>query len=116
LGQRQAEIAALGGQIVAPAVTATFSQQAFAASLGVSFPMLSDWDRIACRAYGVRYHSWKGHSGLAMRSVFVIGPDRRIRYRWVTPDATVLPDLDVAIGVLAGAQGPSGSGDPGYAN
>ena len=101
MGQRQREIAALGGQVIAPAVTATFSQQAFAASLGVGFPLLSDWDRVACTAYGVRYDSWKGHSGLAMRSVFVIGLDRRIGYRWVTPDATVLPDLGEAVGVLA---------------
>ena len=101
MGQRQEQIAGLGGQVIATAVTATFSQQAFAASLGVSFPMLSDWDRLACTAYGVRYHSWKGHSGLAKRSVFVIDRDRRIRHRWVTPDATTLPDLDEAVAVLA---------------
>jgi peroxiredoxin len=101
LGQRHAEITGLGGQVIAPAVTATFSQQAFAASLGVSFPLLSDWDRAACTSYGVRYASWKGHAGLAMRSVFVIGRDRRVHYRWVTPDALVLPDLDEAMGILA---------------
>lgn len=101
MGQRHDEITGLGGQVIAAAVTATFSQQAFAASLSASFPMLSDWDRTACAGYGVRYASWKGHAGVAMRSVFVIGPDHRIHYRWVTPDALVLPSLDEAIGVLA---------------
>jgi peroxiredoxin len=104
LGHRHAEITGLGAQVIAAAVTATFSQQAFAASLGVSFPLLSDWDRAACGAYGVRYDSWKGHAGLAMRSVFVIGADRMVRYRWVTPDATVLPDLDPAVAALARAR------------
>jgi peroxiredoxin len=101
LGHRQEQIAGLGAQVIAAAVTATFSQQAFAASLGVSFPLLSDWDRLACTAYGVRYRSWKGHSGLAKRSIFVLDRGRRIRHRWVTPDATIIPDLDEAVAVLA---------------
>jgi peroxiredoxin len=40
LGQRVPEIRALGAEVLAVAVTATFSQQAFAASLGVDFPLL----------------------------------------------------------------------------
>jgi peroxiredoxin len=103
----------MGGQVIAAAVTATFSQQAFAASVGVSFPLLSDWDRVACTAYGVRYRSWKGHSGLAMRSVFVIGRDRLIRYAWVSPDATVLPDLDEPIAVLAACAREARDEEPG---
>lgn len=89
------EFGALGAQVLAVAVTATFSQQAFAASLGIGFPLLSDWDRRVCASYGVRYREWRGHTGLAKRSLFVIGQDGVIRYRWVTDDALVLPDLDV---------------------
>jgi peroxiredoxin len=47
----------MGAEIAAIAVTATFSQQAFAEHLGVSFPLLSDWDREACADYGVRYET-----------------------------------------------------------
>jgi peroxiredoxin len=100
LGRRAEEIRALGADILAVAVTATFSQQAFAESLGVDFPLLSDWDREVCSAYGVRYDVWKGHAGLAKRSVFVLGRDRTVRYRWVTDDATVLPDLDEVVATL----------------
>ena len=100
MGQRAAEIRALGADLLAVAVTATFSQQAFAESLGVDFPLLSDWDRTACADYGVRYDVWKGHRGLAKRSVFVVDPDRVVRYRWVTDDALVLPELDEAVEVL----------------
>jgi glutaredoxin-dependent peroxiredoxin len=94
LGQRTADIRALGADVLAVAVTATFAQQAFAAELGVDFPLLSDWDRTVCAAYGVRYDVWKGHRGLAKRSVFVIDRSGTVRYRWVTDDALVLPDLD----------------------
>lgn len=100
MGRRVHEIRALGADVLGVAVTATFSQQAFAASLGIDFPLLSDWDREVCAAYGVQYDVWKGHRGLAKRSVFVIDTDGVVRYRWVTDDALVLPDLDEAVEVL----------------
>jgi peroxiredoxin len=116
LGHRSAEIRLLGAQILGVAVTATFSQQAFAASLGIDFPLLSDWDRTTCAAYGVRYDVWKGHAGLAKRSLFVIDRDGIVRYRWATDDAAVVPDLDEVLPVLAGLErgSPAGAGgDPG---
>ena len=100
MGQKLDEIQRLGAQAVAVAVTTTFSQRAFARSIGARFPLLSDWRRTVCAAYGVRYDVWKGHDGLAKRSVFVIDRDGVIRYRWVTDDALVLPDLDQAIEAL----------------
>ena len=109
MGHRVGEIRALGADILAVAVTATFSQQAFAESLGVDFPLLSDWDREVCAAYGVQYNVWKGHRGLAKRSVFVIDRTGTVRYRWVTDDAQVLPDLDEAIEALRECAQPAGS-------
>jgi peroxiredoxin len=72
LGQAVPRVEAVGGTIAAVAVTATFSQMAFADHLGVPFPLLSDWSRETCGAYGVRYDVWKEHDGLAKRSLFVI--------------------------------------------
>jgi peroxiredoxin len=100
LGQAAPRIEAIGGGIAAVAVTATFSQMAFAKHLGVPFPLLSDWGRETCAAYGVRYDVWKEHDGLAKRSLFVIDPGGTIVYRWVTDDALETPDIDEAIGVL----------------
>ena len=88
------------------AVTATYSQQAFAESLGVDFALLSDWDRDVSAAYGVQYDEWKGHRGLAKRSLFVIDPAGVVRYRWVTDDALVLPELDEAVAVLRACARP----------
>ena len=100
MGRRADDIRNQGGDLLAIAVTATFSQQAFAASLGVDFPLLSDWDRQVCAAYGVQYDVWKGHRGLAKRSIFVVDRDQVVRYRWATDDALVLPDLDEAVQAL----------------
>ncbi len=100
MGLWAGEIREQGAEILAIAVTATFSQQAFAASLGVDFPMLSDWERTVCTDYGVRYDVWKGHTGVAKRSIFVLDGDGIVRYRWVTDDALVLPDFDEVVTAL----------------
>jgi peroxiredoxin len=96
------EIESRGASVAAVAVTATFSQLAFAERLGVRFPLLSDWGGSTSEAYGVRYDVWKGHAGVAKRSLFVIDRDGVIRYRWVTDDALVLPELAEPLTVLDG--------------
>jgi peroxiredoxin len=103
LEQQVEPVTAAGGSIAAIAVTATFSQKRFANDLGVSFPLLSDWNRDVSEAWGVAYSEWKGHRGVAKRSVFVIDRDGTVRYRWVTDDALELPDLAPAVAALRAA-------------
>jgi peroxiredoxin len=91
----------MGVELVAIAVTPTFAQIAFAEKLGIDFPLLSDWEGTTCAAYGVRYDTWKGHSGLAKRSVFVIDGDRRITYVWSNDDALTLPEFDEVMAAIA---------------
>ena len=52
------------------------SHQRFAASLDLPFRLLSDPDQKVARKYGS-----KGDGGRPKRTVFVIGPDGRIKYR-----------------------------------
>lgn len=100
MGQKIDEIDSRGASVAAIAVTATFSQLAFADQLGIRFPLLSDWGGSTSEAYGVRYDEWKGHAGVAKRSLFVVDRDGVIRYRWVTDDALVMPDLAEPLSVL----------------
>ena len=101
MGQIESDVEELGGRVAAIAVTATFSQMAFTTHLDVGFPLLSDWGGATAEAYDVRYDTWKGHAGIAKRSIFVIDRDGVIRYRWVTDDALQLPDLAEALTALA---------------
>ena len=101
MGQIESNVEDLGGRVAAIAVTATFSQMAFTTHLVVGFPLLSDWGSATAEVYGVRYDTWKGHAGIAKRSIFVIDRDGVIRYRWVTDDALQLPDLGEALTALA---------------
>jgi glutaredoxin-dependent peroxiredoxin len=97
----ESNVERLGGRVAAIAVTATFSQMAFASHLGISFPLLSDWGGAVADAYGVRYDSWKGHDDIAKRSIFVIDRQGVVRYKWLTEDALQLPDLGEALAVIA---------------
>jgi len=102
------EAAELGASMLAVAVTATFSQMAFAERLGVDFPLLSDWDREVCAQYGVRYEVWKGHAGLAKRAVFVLDQTGTVRSRWVADDAAEMPDFDAVLDTLRALRGDDG--------
>lgn len=106
MGQLTPRLRDAGAEVVAIAVTSTFSQRAFARSLGIDFPLLSDWSRQAAAAFGVQYASWKHHDGVAKRSVFVLDRDGIVRLRWVTDDAHDLPDLDALVNVVAGIENP----------
>lgn len=98
--QQTSAITAVGGHVVAIAVTATFSQQRFATDLGLGYPLLSDWNREVSRAWGVSYTEWKGHRGLAKRSVFVVDRGGAVAYAWATDDALQLPDIAAAVDAL----------------
>ena len=81
---------------------------AFAEHLGIDFPLLSDWEGKATESYGVRYASWKGHRGVAKRSLFVIDQAGTVTYRWVTDDALVLPPMEELVAaVKSAANGPT---------
>ena len=75
-------------QILAVSANATFSQQTFAESLKLPFPLLSDFpDRKVIRAYGILNEN----SMIAIRTFFLIDPQGMIRRKWVLAN----PSTDV---------------------
>lgn len=80
---------ALGIQILAVSANSTFSQQTFAESLKLPYPLLSDFpDRGVIRAYGVLNEKL----GVAIRTFFLIDPQGKIRKKWIvdSPAVTVV--------------------------
>ena len=70
----------LGIQNLAASSNLTFSQQTFAESLKLPFPLLSDFpDRKLMRSYGVLNEK----NMLAYRSFFLIDPQGIIRKKWI---------------------------------
>jgi len=73
----------------------------------IPFPLLSDFDRIAAKEYGVFVEELDGFRHVALPSVFVLNEKQRIIYRWVSDKADELPDLDMVFSVI---RGPDKSG------
>ena len=75
-------------QIVGISANATFSQQTFADSLKLPYPLLSDFqERKVIRSYGVLNEKLM----IANRSFFLIDPQGMIRKKWVLAN----PSTDV---------------------
>ena len=93
----------LGIQNLAASANLTFSQQTFAESLKLPFPLLSDFpDRKVMRSYGVLNES----NMLAFRSFFLIDPEGILRKKWLVDEGgttvvyskTLLKDIEDIIG------------------
>jgi len=66
----------------------------------VETDFFAGWGGEVSDAYGVRYDVWKGHTGVAKRSWFVVDTDQIVRFSWVTDDALELPVLDEIVAAV----------------
>ncbi len=89
-----AGVEASGAAVLGISVDMPFSNNAFAAKTGATFPLLSDVHREVTRAYGVIWPNFAGIAGLevANRSVFVIDAGGSVVYEWIAPNPGVEPD------------------------
>lgn len=100
-----AEYDQLDAQVLGISVDSPFTLKAWAEQQGFRFPLLSDFNKEVARAYDVYYEQLGNFRGVAKRAAFVIDKDGIIRYRWVSDDPKVLPDLGEIRQVLAQLQG-----------
>ena len=69
-----------------------WSHIAWSQALDLNFPLLSDWNGEAIRAFDVQ-REWRGHEGIPERSAFLVGEDGTVRGAWRYETAEV-PDFD----------------------
>ena len=91
VAEEKADWEALGIQILALSVDSPWVTERFAKETGAAFPILSDFNKDAARAYDVLNDDFFGMRGVADRSAFVVDADGRIRWAWTTDDADVMP-------------------------
>jgi peroxiredoxin len=91
-----ARLTDIKAEVVGIAVTDPFSNKAFAEKNFLTFPILSDHNREAIRAYGVEMSDFAGIKGYAVakRAIFILDAKGVIRYIWMTEDPTVEPSYD----------------------
>ncbi|RIH87107.1 putative peroxiredoxin [Meiothermus luteus] len=73
---------ALGARVYGISVDTPWTLGAYAEKLGLSFPLLSDYNREATRAFGLEI-SLKGLPGFSQRAAYVVDPQGRIVWAWV---------------------------------
>jgi peroxiredoxin len=75
-------------------VDTPFALKAFADQQKLSFPLLSDFNKEAIRAFDVVNPEMVGLKGIAKRAVFVISKDGTVRYKEVLDDARNEPNYE----------------------
>jgi len=87
---------ALNAQVVGISVDAPFANKAFTTQNNLQFPLLSDFNRTALKAYGIVHEGFSGLNGYSAskRSVFVLDKDGIIRYAWISDNPGIEPNYD----------------------
>ena len=79
-------------------VDSPFTQNQFIQKEKLNFPLLSDFNRELVDAFGVKRTQPIGPApgllGVANRSVFVVGKDGAVKYRWYSENPKDLPPFD----------------------
>ena len=88
-------------QVLGISVDTPFALKAFANAERLHFPLLSDFNKEAIRAYDVVNPDMIGLKGIARRAVFVIDREGTIRYKEVLDDARNEPNYEQLNGALA---------------
>ncbi len=84
----------LGAHIFGISVDSPYANAKFAEETGAQFPILSDFNREASRAYDVLRADLGGLLEVSERAVFVIDRSGRISYAWLGENPGVFPPLE----------------------
>ena len=79
-----------------------FTLKAFQSDQGLTFPLLSDFNKEVIRLYDVYNPDMIGLKGIAKRAVFVVDAGGIIRHREVLEDARNEPNYDAALSAARG--------------
>jgi glutaredoxin-dependent peroxiredoxin len=91
----------LNTEIVAISVDMVFTLEKFKAEQNLNFPLLSDFNKEACSAYGCKYDEWiLEMKGVCKRSAFVIDKSGIIQYAEVLDVPTELPNFSAIKAIL----------------
>lgn len=84
-------------------VDGPFTNKAFAEDMGVTFPILSDFDRSTCRAYGIAHDDFAGLAGYtaSKRAVFIVDESGDVMWKWVADSPPEEPDYEAVLAALA---------------
>jgi peroxiredoxin len=91
----------LNAQVYGISVDTFFTLKAFQNAQGLTFPLLSDFNKVVIRDYGVFNEDMIGMKGIAKRAVFVLDRKGIVRHAEVLEDARNEPNYEAAFSTLA---------------
>src|SRR5919202_3818177 len=100
LRDRSAEFEQAGVRAVGVSRDSPWSHVAWMQALDLNYPLLSDWNAEAIRAFGVA-HDFRGYRDVAERTAFLVGVDGTVRGAW-RYETGVVPDFDELIVAVRG--------------
>ena len=95
-----ARLNAANARVFGISVDTFFTLNAFRASQGLTFPLLSDFNKEVIQAYGCYNPDMIGLHGIAKRAVFVIDAAGIVRHAEVLEDARNEPNYDKVFATL----------------
>jgi len=91
----------VNAQVLGISIDSVFVQARYRTELQLSFPLLSDFNCEAGRAYDCFYEEFiYGTKYVTKRGAFVIGKDGVIRYAEVLKNASEIPDFEAIVQTL----------------
>lgn len=91
-----ARFEALGAVVLGVSVDSHYANEAFARSLGLTFPLLSDFDHATSQTWGMFLPQHR----YSARGLFVVDKQGQLAYRDVTPTPAEVPDTAGVIAAL----------------
>ena len=99
LRDRSGEFEAVGVRVFGVSRDSPWTHISWAQTLDLNFPLLSDWNADAVRAFGIA-REFRGLADVAERSAFLVDQDGTVLGAWQY-DTSEVPDFDT---LLAAAQ------------
>jgi peroxiredoxin len=93
---------AANAQVYGISVDTFFTLKAFQEAQRLNFSLLSDFNKVVTRQYGVFNEDMIGLKGIAKRAVFVIDQNGVVRHREVLDDARNEPNYEKVLSTVAG--------------
>lgn len=97
LQDRIDEFHRLGVEVYGLSVDTHFAAGAWAEDLGITFPMLSDFNREAMTTLGIQLDEFAGYRQVSNRAIFIVDRDGTLVYKDVIPQPRELPDAEAAL-------------------
>src|SRR5438874_12214122 len=95
LRDRSAEFEAAGVRPLGISRDSPWTHIAWSQALDLSFPLVSDWNADAVKAFDVA-HEFRGFADVAERTAFLVDADGTVRASW-RYESNEVPDFDVLL-------------------